>query len=233
MGALGLELQDDGRGPMADSLSGRIARTRRAVLVEDAGRTDPDIPALWRAHVRSLVGVPLSVDGHSVGVVHAVRLARRRFSADDARLLQLVGDRLGVAIRNARLYEAERRTRIALEAATRRAAFLADAVTALAAAPDPADGLEAVARLAVPLLADWCAVDLREPEGRFRRVAVVHRDPALEARAASLLGPVAAPAPGGVMRALDTGTAQWVSADANAADLAVRGEPDECQALAG
>src|SRR5205823_10617741 len=85
MGAVGLELEDDVRVPMDDSLSGRIARSRRAVLVEDAGRTDPDIPALWRAHVRSLVGVPLSVDGHSVGVVHAVRLARRRFSADDAR----------------------------------------------------------------------------------------------------------------------------------------------------
>src|SRR5947208_3512082 len=194
MGAVGLELEDDVRVPMDDSLSGRIAMSRRAVLVEDAGRTDPDIPALWRAHVRSLVGVPLSVDGHSVGVVHAVRLARRRFSADDARLLQLVGDRLGVAIRNARLYEAERRARLALEAATQRAAFLADAVTALAAAPDPADGLADVARLAVPLLADWCAVDLREPDG-FRRVAVVHRDPAAEARAAVLLGPVAAAAP--------------------------------------
>src|SRR5437588_2530092 len=181
MGAVGLELQDDVRVPMADSLSGRIARTRRALLVEDAGRSDGDVPALWRAHVRSLVGVPLSVDGHTIGVVHAARIARRRFSADDARLLQLVGDRLGVAIRNARLYEGERRARLALEAATRRAAFLADAVTALAAAPDPADGLEAVARLAVPLLADWCAVDLREPDGLFRRVAVVHRDPALEA----------------------------------------------------
>ena len=230
MGAVGLELEDDVRVPMDDSLSGRIAMSRRAVLVEDAGRTDPDIPALWRAHVRSLVGVPLSVDGHSVGVVHAVRLARRRFSADDARLLQLVGDRLGVAIRNARLYEAERRARLALEAATQRAAFLADAVTALAAAPDPADGLADVARLAVPLLADWCAVDLREPDG-FRRVAVVHRDPAAEARAAVLLGPVAAPATGGVTRALETGAAEWVAADANAADLAVRGEPEECRAV--
>src|SRR5207302_1061442 len=80
-----------------------------------------------------------------------------------------------------------------------------------------------VARLAVPLLADWCAVDLREPDG-LRRVAVVHRDPAAEARAAVLLGPVAAPAIGGVTRALETGAAEWVAADANAADLAVGGE---------
>ena len=233
VGAVGLEGDDDVRVPMAASLSGRIATTRRALLVENAARTDVDLPALRRAHVRSLVGVPLSVDGRMVGVVHAARVARRRFSADDARLLQLVGDRLGVAIRNARLYEAERRARIALKAAARRAAFLADAVTALAAATDPADGLQAVARLAVPLLADWCAVDLREAEGGFRRVAVVHRDPEAEARAAVLLGPVAAPAAIGVTRALETGASEWVVADANAGDLVVRGEPDEHYAVAG
>ena len=232
-GAVGLEGDDDVRVPMAASLSGRIATTRRALLVEDAARADVDLPALRRAHVRSLVGVPLSLDGDMVGVVHAARVARRRFSADDARLLQLVGDRLGVAIRNARLYEAERRARIALEAAARRAAFLADAVTALAAATDPADGLQAVARLAVPLLADWCAVDLREPDGGFRRVAVVHRDPEAEARAGVLLGPVAAPAAIGVTRALETGASEWVAGDANAADLVVRGEADEHHALAG
>jgi PAS domain S-box-containing protein len=221
--AVGLEHDDNVRVPMAESLSGRIARSRRALLLEDAARADVDVPALRRAQVRSLVGVPLSVDGDIVGVVHAARVAARRFSADDARLLQLVGDRLGVAIRNARLYEAERRTRLALEAAARRAAFLADAVTALAAAPDAAAGLAEVARLAVPLLADWCAVDLCEADGGFRRVAVVHADPADEARAAALLGPVAAPAGTGVTRALATGTLEWVGLDADPRDLAVLG----------
>jgi PAS domain S-box-containing protein len=230
--AVGLEPGDDVRIPMAGSLSGRIAASGRALLVEDATRADVDVPALRDAHVRSLVGVPLSVDGHVVGVVFAARIAHRRFSADDARLLQLVGDRLGVAIRNARLYAAERRARLALEAAARQAAFLADAVTALAAAPDPADGLAAVARLAVPLLADWCAVDLRDPDVGFRRVAVVHRDAAAEARAAPLLGPVVTPPARGVGRALETGASEWVAAGADATDLAVRGEPGEGDAVA-
>jgi len=215
-GSVGLEVDDDVRLPIAESPSGRIVTTRRVLLVEDAARGDVDVPALRRAHVRSLIGVPLSVDSDVVGVVHAARLARRRFSADDARLLQLVGDRLGVAIRNARIYEAERRTRIALEAAARRAAFLVDAVTTLAAATDPVDGLQAVSDLAVPLLADWCAIDLREPDGRFRRVATAHRDPAAQARAVALLGP-AAETTDGVTRALGT---------AETDDRAVRGEPD-------
>jgi PAS domain S-box-containing protein len=231
VGAVGIEAGDEVRVPMAQTLSGRIATSRRALLVEDVARSDVDVPALRRAHVRSLVGVPLSVDGNIVGVVHAARVVRRRFSADDARLLQLVGDRLGIAIRNARLYEEERRARLALEAATRRAALLADAVTALAAAADPADGLAAVARLAVPLLADWCAVDVREPDGSFRRVAVVHRDPEAEARAAVLLGTVSLPAARGVARALDTGASEWVPVDATVADLAVRGGPDEREAV--
>src|SRR2546423_764068 len=64
--AVGLDPGGDARVPMADSLSGRIATTRRALLVEDAARSDVDVPALWRARVRSLVGVPLSVDGHVV-----------------------------------------------------------------------------------------------------------------------------------------------------------------------
>jgi PAS domain S-box-containing protein len=232
-GAVGLEVDEDVRVPIAESLSGRIATTRRALLVEDAVRADVDVPALRGAQVRSLIGVPLSVDRQIVGVVHAARLARRRFSADDARLLQLVGDRLGVAIRNARLYEAEHRARVALEAATRRAAFLADAVTALAAAVDPVVGLEAMARLAVPLLADWCAIDLRESDGGFRRVAIAHRDATTEARAAVLLGPIAAPTAAGVTRALETGASEWISADASVDDLAVRGEADERQAVAG
>jgi len=218
-GAVGLEVDDEVRVPIAESLSGRIATTRRALLVEDAARGDVDVPALRRARVRSLIGAPLSVDSEVVGVVHAARLARRRFSADDARLLQLVGDRLGVVIRNARIYEAERRARIALETAARRAAFLVDAVTALAAAADPVDGLQAVGDLAVPLLADWCAIDLREPDGAFRRVAIAHRDPAAQARAATLLGPAAATT-GGVTRALGTGTAEIDGP-------VVGGEPDE------
>ncbi len=55
--------------------------------------------------------------------------------------------------------------------------FLADATTTLAAVADFENTLRTVAELAVPYFADWCAVDLVEPDGKPRRVAVVHRDP--------------------------------------------------------
>jgi PAS domain S-box-containing protein len=55
--------------------------------------------------------------------------------------------------------------------------FLAEASRVLAGSLDYAETLRAVARLAVPEIADWCAVDVAEGEA-IRRVAVEHVDPA-------------------------------------------------------
>ena len=50
--------------------------------------------------------------------------------------------------------------------------FLADASTTLAGLVDYESTLQKVARLAVPFFADWCAVDMVEPEVRSRRSEV-------------------------------------------------------------
>jgi len=55
--------------------------------------------------------------------------------------------------------------------------FLADASRVLASSLDYQATLRAVAALAVPRLADWCAVDVLDEDGRLERVAVEHRDP--------------------------------------------------------
>jgi GAF domain-containing protein len=55
--------------------------------------------------------------------------------------------------------------------------FLAEASEILAGSLDYETQLERVARLIVPALADWCAVDLLAEDGRLHRLAVVHRDP--------------------------------------------------------
>ena len=55
--------------------------------------------------------------------------------------------------------------------------FLAQASIALAASLDTDQVLRTIARLSVPALADWCSVDLIEPDGSVRRVAVTHADP--------------------------------------------------------
>jgi len=55
--------------------------------------------------------------------------------------------------------------------------FLAEASNALASSLDFQTTLSAVARLAVPQIADWCAVDMFDPDGGLQRLAVVHADP--------------------------------------------------------
>jgi PAS domain S-box-containing protein len=62
--------------------------------------------------------------------------------------------------------------------AEQTARFLADASASLATLVDYRSTLQTVARLAVPYFADWCAIDMVEPDGSLQRLAVAHVDPA-------------------------------------------------------
>nr|AYM54385.1 sensory box histidine kinase [Phaselicystis flava] len=74
--------------------------------------------------------------------------------------------------------EVERDRLLAEEQRARtRAAFLAEASKVLAATLDYESSLAALARLAVPLLGDWCAIDEITDAGQVRRLAVAHADP--------------------------------------------------------
>jgi PAS domain S-box-containing protein len=66
----------------------------------------------------------------------------------------------------------------ALRTGERRALFLAEASRILGGSLDYEETLRNVASMAVPTMADWCAVDLVDPDGTIRRVAVTHPDPA-------------------------------------------------------
>jgi serine phosphatase RsbU (regulator of sigma subunit) len=58
--------------------------------------------------------------------------------------------------------------------------FVSKASALIARSPDYDRTLAEVARLAVPELADWCAVDVVEPDGSLRQVTSTHPDPELE-----------------------------------------------------
>src|SRR5918992_1725230 len=55
--------------------------------------------------------------------------------------------------------------------------FLAESSSTLSSSLDYRDTLANVARLAVPTLADWCAIDVMEEDGTVERLAVEHSDP--------------------------------------------------------
>jgi PAS domain S-box-containing protein len=68
--------------------------------------------------------------------------------------------------------------RAAVEHARGRLAVLAEVSQTLASTLDYESTLASLASLLVPQFADWYAVDILDDDGHFRRLAVVHSDPA-------------------------------------------------------
>ena len=92
-------------------------------------------------------------------------------------------------------------------------AFLAEAGQALASSLDVERTLGTAAGLAVPRLADWCAVDVLDDDGVLRRLAVAHVDPAKVELAWELHEryPPRVDEQHGVMRVLRTGEPELVA----------------------
>ncbi|MEO5929184.1 MAG: PAS domain S-box protein [Candidatus Kapaibacterium sp.] len=61
--------------------------------------------------------------------------------------------------------------------ASERMRFLAEASELLASSLDYETTLQSVSRLAVPTIAEWSAVDMLDPDGSVKRLAVSHVDP--------------------------------------------------------
>jgi GAF domain-containing protein len=114
----------------------------------------------------------------------------------------------------AELYEEQRTQRQAAEDARRQATFLANATAILSRSLDYEDTLKAVAQLAVPEIADWCAVDIVGGQaGRLQRLAVAHVDPAkIESlRVLEEKNPADPNAPGGKYGVVRTGKAAMMT----------------------
>jgi signal transduction histidine kinase len=94
--------------------AGRIAAEQRPIVVDDVDHADVN-PILHEQGIKSLLGVPLLVEGASAGVLHVGTLERREFTQDDVELLRRVADRAAIAIERVRLFESERRARMRLE----------------------------------------------------------------------------------------------------------------------
>ena len=92
---------------IADRLAGRLASSRRPVTLERDEMTALQ-SLLATADMQSVLGLPLILDRQLLGVLYVGTRKRSPFSEDDAALLQLVGDRVALAVDRARLFEQER-----------------------------------------------------------------------------------------------------------------------------
>jgi PAS domain S-box-containing protein len=127
--------------------------------------------------IKSLLAVPLRIHGRVSGTLTFYYRQPHQFSETEVRVASALANLAGSAISTAELYEEQSQMRAAAEAAERRAQLLAEASTLLASSLDYETTLAQVANLAVPGLADWCAVDMLGEDNSIIRLAVAHTDP--------------------------------------------------------
>jgi serine phosphatase RsbU (regulator of sigma subunit)/anti-sigma regulatory factor (Ser/Thr protein kinase) len=91
--------------PLARGFAGRVAAEARPIIIEDLDHAEVVNPILRQKGIRSMLGVPVHVEGRVIGVMHIGTLVLRHFDEDDTMLLQLAADRAAVAIDDASISE--------------------------------------------------------------------------------------------------------------------------------
>lgn len=114
------EVERGVRIPVGKGFAGRIAAERRPVMLQRVDHSTVMNPILFQRGIRALLGVPLLAHGEVLGVLHVGTKSPRRFIDEEVELLQLVADRVALALQ-ARLTE---RARLVTEAFQRT--FLPD-----------------------------------------------------------------------------------------------------------
>jgi len=112
-------------------MAGRVMAERRPYVVPDLPDVEVVSETLRDSGVRSLVAVPIYGGDRVIGVVHADSYQLSYFNQGDAALLSLVADRLGAAMEQVRLFEAERAARSRAESVADRLARLQTVTAAL------------------------------------------------------------------------------------------------------
>ena len=169
----------DAEAPLAEAV--RTGETVIVASVEERLHRYPSIDRGTEVRNAASISIPLMAEGRSFGALGLSFREEIIVKPEDRELLIAVARQCAQAVRRATLFDAEAVARAAAEAAGRRLAFLSDASAALASL-DYETALRQVARLAVPVFADYVAIDLIDDTGTLQRTAYAHVDVALEPR---------------------------------------------------
>lgn len=113
------EVESGVRIPVGRGFAGRIVASVKPIIVSEVENADLFNPLLREKGIKSLLGVPMMIEGRPIGVLHVGTFQPARFSEDEVRLLQSAADRIALAIENARLYQVEQSARAEAETANR------------------------------------------------------------------------------------------------------------------
>ncbi|AJP04134.1 regulatory protein [Streptomyces cyaneogriseus subsp. noncyanogenus] len=168
---------------------GRYGSARMPAVHDDLAAVPGAVPLLNGTGMRSVVTVPLKVEGRLTGSLGVAAEAPGRYSNEEALRLQFAADRIALAVESARLGELERLRRGSLS-------FLVEASDLLAGTLDRDQTLALMAQMTVPTLATWCAVyTIADQASEPYLSYVLHEDEDLIDGIKSLLSKVPPPDP--------------------------------------
>jgi PAS domain S-box-containing protein len=168
---------------------GRYGSARMPAVHDDLAAVPGAVPLLNGTGMRSVVTVPLKVEGRLTGSLGVAAEAPGRYSNEEALRLQFAADRIALAVESARLGELERLRRGSLS-------FLVEASDLLAGTLDRDQTLALMAQMTVPTLATWCAVyTIADQASEPYLSYVLHEDEELIDGIKSLLSKIPPPDP--------------------------------------
>ena len=92
-----------------EGLVGWVVRTRHAALVTDTQLDERWLPLSSEARTGSALAVPILSEQALLGVLILTHSKAHHFTSDHVRLMEAAADQMALAVRNARLFEGQRR----------------------------------------------------------------------------------------------------------------------------
>jgi PAS domain S-box-containing protein len=187
----------------------RVIRTGEPLFIasrEERKALFPHLTGGGGDESHALAVLPLAIENRVIGAM-ALSFGKDMDFAPERREMKVTLARQAAqALDRARLYEAEQSLR-------RRMSFLAEASELLSSSLEYDQTLARLTQLAVPVLADWCAIDMVDVNGEIERLEVAHRDPEKVrwARELQQRYPPKPDSPHGVPRVVRTGEPEFLA----------------------
>lgn len=191
----------------------RVVRTGQPLWAESRERLATDFPGAASAgEVEALVALPLLVEDQCIGAISFSFDAPRKWDTAEKDFFLTLTAQFLAALERARLLGNERHANEALWKQTSAMRLLADISTLLSSSLDYEAVLRQLTEMVVPVVADWCAVDVLDQRGQIQRLSAYHADPVKMATAQDLERryPGDPEALRGVPNVLRTGQTEWV-----------------------
>jgi signal transduction histidine kinase len=104
---LSAKYAEEMRIPIGEGIAGSVAASGEPIVLEDISKDPraayPDL--ISKEGLRGFASIPLKTKDRVIGVMNIASHVANRFAADDVSLLSSIGDYLGTAIEQARLYD--------------------------------------------------------------------------------------------------------------------------------